>query len=161
VGVWTWVRNVIADRGEQDAVPIFLERDPEGEGYVFRLGVRAGIGGQETARIPVGRRTNPESHPILKEIHHCEVAGRTLEAANPYALREKVGRLLETIAPGHTLPLCYFRVPSMDYELPVYEEDGEFTSPVIGGPRLRAGELAGMRRHVCRYLVSAGYVAEP
>jgi hypothetical protein len=98
---------------------------------------------------------------MLKEIHHCEVGGRTLEAANVHALREKVGRLLESIAPGRTLPLCYFRVPAMDYELPVYEEGGEFSSPVVGGPRLRASDLAGMRRRVCRYLVNAGYVAEP
>src|SRR5918999_514012 len=143
-----------ADSGEHEPVPIYLER-AEDDGYAFRLGVRAGFGGQETARIPVQRRTNPDPHPILKEIHYCEVAGRTLEAANLYALQEKVGRLLEAIAPARTLPLCYFRVPAMDYELPVYEQGGELTSPVLGGPKLRARDLAGIRRNVCRYLVSA------
>ena len=86
--LWAWIRDEIAERGEHDGVPIFLEREPDAEGYAFRLGVRAGIGGQEIARIPIGRRTNPESHPMLKEIHHCEVGGRTLEAANVHALRE-------------------------------------------------------------------------
>ncbi len=153
------MRNVIADRGEHDPVPIFLERGRDGE-YVFRLGVKAGFGGQETARIPVQRRPNPARHPILKEIHLCEVAGTTLEAANVYALRAKVARLLETIAPGRALPLCEFRVPEMDYALPVYEHGGMLTSPVIGGPKLRAHDLAGIRRVVCRYLESAGYVRD-
>ena len=159
MGAWGWARGVIADRGEHEPVPIYLER-AEADGYAFRLGVRAGFGGQETARIPVQRRTNPDPHPILKEIHYCEVAGRTLEAANLYALKEKVATLLEAIAPARTLPLCYFRVPAMDYELPVYEQGGELTSPVLGGPKLRARDLAGIRRNVCRYLVSAGYVRE-
>ena len=70
---------------------------------------------------------NPSPHPILKEIHHCEVAGQTLEAANVYALKAKVERLLETIAPARALPLCYFRAPAMDYELPVYEQGGWLT----------------------------------
>jgi hypothetical protein len=162
---------VIADRGEHEPVPIHLERgtphpahsaEPSASGvthaYAFRLGLRAGFGGQETARIPVGMRLNPAPHPILKEIHHCEVAGQTLEAANVYALRAKVGRLLETIAPARTLPLCYFRVPAMDYELAVYEQGGWLTSPVLGGPRIRARDLGGVRLQVCRYLESAGYV---
>ena len=156
MGVWRWVRDVIADRGEHEPVPIFLERTPEG--YAFRLGLRAGFGGQETARVPVHRRPNADPHPILKEIHECEVAGQTLSAANPYALKEKVGRLLEGIAPARALPLCYFRVPAMDYELPVYEDGGQITTPVIGGPSLKAADLAGIRRTVCQYLVSAGYV---
>jgi hypothetical protein len=153
-----WARRVIAETGEEEPVPIHLERSSEHE-YAFRLGVRAGFGGGETARIPVGRRINPAPHPILKEIHYCEVAGRTLEAANVYALRAKVARALEAIAPGRTLPLCYFRAPAMDYELPVYEEGGWLTSPVLGGPRLRAHDLAGIRVQVCRYLESAGYVS--
>jgi hypothetical protein len=157
VGLWSWIRGVIVDRGEHEPVPIHLERSAQ-HAYAFRLGLRAGFGGQETARIPVGLRVNPAQHPILKEIHHCEVAGQTLEAANVYALRAKVGRLLETIAPARTLPLCYFRVPAMDYELPVYEQGGWLTSPVLGGPRIRARDLAGVRLQVCRYLVSAGYV---
>jgi len=162
---------VVADRGEHDPLPIHLERsarlrgDPVPEGaprwdYVFRLGVRAGFGGGETARVPVGRRVNPSPHPILKEIHFCEVAGQTLEAANVYALKAKVARLLETIAPARSLPLCYFRAPAMDYELPVFEHAGWLTSPVVGGPRLRARDLAGVRRQVCRYLESAGYVSD-
>jgi hypothetical protein len=157
VGLWSWIRGVIADRGEQEPVPIFLERG-EGDQYVYRLGVRAGFGGQETARLPVGRRANPAPHPILKEIHVCEVAGKTLEAANVYSLKAKVSRQLEMIAPARTLPLCYFRVPAMDYELPVYEQGRELTSPVLGGPKLKASDLAGIRQVVCRHLVSAGYV---
>jgi len=171
VRFFAWVGRVIAERGEHEPVPIHLERGPKQSarpsaqgavsaehGYVFRLGVRAGFGGGETARIPVGRRVNPAPHPVLKEIHYCEVAGQTLEAANVYALKAKVARALETIAPGRTLPLCYFRAPAMDYELPVYEQGGWLTSPVLGGPRLRAHDLAGIRLQVCRYLESAGYV---
>jgi hypothetical protein len=160
LGLWRWIRGVIADRGEHDPVPIFLERG-EGDQYVYRLGVRAGFGGQETARLPVQRRPNPAPHPILKEIHLCEVAGQTLEAANLYSLQAKVARQLEVLAPGRSLPLCYFRVPAMDYELPVYEHGRELTSPVIGGPSLRAPDLAGIRQVVCRHLVSAGYVGDP
>jgi hypothetical protein len=174
--VWSWIRRVVADRGEHEPIPIALERgrtahDSGGHAYAFRLGVRAGFGGGETARIPVGRRINPSPHPILKEIHHCEVAGQTLEAANVYALKAKVERLLETIAPARTLPLCYFRAPAMDYELPVYESAerkrsgrreaaGWLTTPVLGGPRIRSRDLAGIRREVCRYLESAGYVSD-
>jgi hypothetical protein len=157
VGLWSWIRDVVADRGEQDPVPIYLERGA-GDQYVYRLGVRAGFGGQETARLPIRRLPNPSPHPILKEIHVCEVAGKTLEAANLYSLQAKVARQLETLAPARSLPLCYFRVPAMDYELPVYEHGGELTSPVLGGPNLKARDLAGIRRVVCRYLISAGYV---
>ena len=157
--VWRWIRDVIADRGEHDPVPIFLEKAGQ-DGYSFRLGLRAGIGGHDTARIPVGKRINPDPHPVLKEIHHCEVAGRLLEAANVYALREKVGALLDSIAPSRSLPLAYFRVPAMDYVVPVYEEDGHIVSPVIGGPNLKSRDLAGIRSEVCRYLVATGYVHE-
>ena len=150
----------MAEDGRPAPIPIDLERAPDGA-YTFRLGVRAGFGGQETARIPIEWRVNPAPHPILKEIHSCEVGGRALEAANVYALRAKVAAQLEAIAPGRSLPLCYFRAPAMDYELPVYEDGGRLHAPVIGGPRLRAGDLAGIRRHVCRYLVNAGYVREP
>jgi hypothetical protein len=123
VGLLAWAGRVIADRGEHEPVPIQLERVSEHD-YTFRLGVRAGFGGGETARIPVSRHINPSPHPVLKEIHRCEVAGRVLEAANVYALKAKVARALETIAPGRTLPLCYFRAPAMDYELPVFEQGG-------------------------------------
>jgi hypothetical protein len=157
VAVFSWIRGVIADRGEHDPVRIHLERTSQ-DSYALRLGIRAGFGGGETARIPVGRRVNSAPHPLLKEIHHCEVAGQTLEAANVHALKAKVERLLETIAPGRTLPLCYFRAPVIDYELPVFEHGGWLTTPVLGGPRLRAHDLAGIRRQVCRYLESAGYV---
>jgi hypothetical protein len=173
VGLLAWVRRVIAERGEHEPVPIHLERGPKHSArpsaqgrdyaehaYAFRLGVRAGFGGGETARIPVGRRVNPAPHPVLKEIHYCEVAGQRLEAANVYALKAKVGRTLEAIAPGRALPLCYFRAPAMDYELPVFEHGGWLTSPVLGGPRLRAHDLAGIRLQVCRYLESAGYVTD-
>jgi hypothetical protein len=158
--VWRWIRAVIADRGENDPVPIFLEKG-EADSYSFRLGLRAGIDGQEIARIPVRKRINPDPHPILKEIHHCEVAGRVLEAANVYALREKVGALLDSIAPSRSLPLAYFRVPAMDYVVPVYEDDGHIVSPVIGGPSLKSRDLAGIRSEVCRYLVATGYVNSP
>jgi hypothetical protein len=161
VSVWRWARHVVADRGEDAPVPIFLERIGHDRGYRFRLGVRAGFGGQETARIEVDRRMNPDPHPVLKEIFSCDVAGRTLEAANIFALQAKVAALLDSIAPARTLPLCYFRVAPMDYELPVYEHEGRITSPIIGGPKLRATDLAGIRRHICRYLVSAGYAREP
>ena len=159
MGVWRWVRDVIADRGELEPVPISLER-AAGGAYRFRLGVRAGFGGQDAARIPVSVRVNPDPHPILKEIHYCEVAGRTLEAANVHALRAKVGRALEAIAPARTLPLAYFRVPAMDYEVPVYEDGAEIISPVVGGRDLKGRDLAEIRRNVCRWLVSAGYVAD-
>lgn len=161
MGLWGWIRDVIADRGEHLPVPVYLEHARGGHGYAFRLGVRAGFGGQETARIPVHVKVNDSPHPILKEVHWCEVAGRTLEAANVYALREKVAQLLDSLAPARTLPLAYFRVPAMDYSVPVYEDDGRIVSPVIGGPNLKAGDLAGIRRVVCSYLMSAGYVSEP
>jgi hypothetical protein len=159
--LWSWIRGVLADRGEVPPVPVYLERGADGHGYVFRLGVRAGFGGQETARIPIHARINPSPHPILKEVHYCEVAGQTLEAANVYALRNKVAALLEVIAPARSLPLAYFRVPAMDYELPVYEDDGRIVSPIIGGPNLKASDLAGMRGVMCRHLIATGYVATP
>jgi hypothetical protein len=160
VGLWRWARDVIADRGEDAPVPIFLERASVENGYSFRLGVRAGLGGQETARIVLHRRPNPDPHPVLKEIHSCEVAGRSLQAANVYSLRAKVAALLDSIAPARTLPLCYFRAPAMDFELPVYEDDGRISAPILGGPRLRAADLAGIRGHVCRYFLAAGYATD-
>jgi hypothetical protein len=160
LSLWSWIRDVVVEQGEPEAVPIHLERSADG-GYAFRLGVRAGFGGQEVARIPIAWRPNPADHPILKEIHSCEVAGRELEAANVYALRAKVASLLEAIAPARALPLCYFRVAEVDYEMPVYEDGDHVVSPVIGGPKLKADDLAGMRRNVCRHLISAGYVHDP
>jgi hypothetical protein len=157
LGVWDWIRGVIAEQGEPERVPLHLERTPEG-GYCFRLGVRAGFGGQEVARIPISCVRNRAPHPLLKEIHSCEVAGQELQAANVYALREKVSSLLEAIAPARALPLCYFRVPDIDYELAVYEDGDRVVSPVLGGPKLKAHDLAEMRGLASRYLVSAGYV---
>src|SRR2546423_1092574 len=111
-------------------------------------------------RGTISRLATASAAPVLKEVHSCEVAGRTLEAANVHALGAKVEGVLAQLAPGGALPVCYFRAPAMDYELPVYEERGDFVSPVIGGPNLRGDDLAGIRRHICRYLVNAGYVAE-
>lgn len=159
MGVWAWVKRVVTEHGELEPVPIGLERTADG--YQFRLGVRAGFGGQETARIPIHVRPNTSQHPILKEIHWCEVAGQTLEAANPYALKDKVARALERIAPAHALPLAYFRVPEMDYELPTYEEDSQIIAPILMGPTLKAPDMAGIRRQICRYLMHAGYVTDP
>ena len=155
----SWIRDTIAYQGEPAPVPIQLER-AAGHDYGFRLGVRAGIGGQEVARLPIHHRMNDAPHPVLKEIYSCEVAGQTLEAANLFALKEKVAAVLETIAPARALPLAYFRVPSVDYSLPVYEDDGQIVSPVLAGPKLKARDLAGIRRAVCRYLLSAGYVED-
>ena len=152
--MWSWARRIATETLVEPQVPIAVER--EGQGYAFRLGVRAGFGGQDTARIPIERRTNPAPHPLLKEIHSCEVAGRTLEAANVQALAAKVAGVLSQLAPGGALPVCYFRAPAMDYELPVYEEGGQFVSPVIGGPNLKGEDLAAIRRHICRYLINAG-----
>jgi hypothetical protein len=157
MSVWTWIKDTIAYQGEAPPVPIGLERAGD-DGYTFRLGVRAGFGGGEAARLPIHHRPNVAPHPVLKEIYSCEVAGQTLEAANLFALREKVGSVLETIAPARALPLAYFRVAAVDYSLPVYEDDGQIVSPVLSGPKLKARDLAGIRRAVCRYLLSAGYV---
>jgi hypothetical protein len=148
------------ERNREAAVEMGAENPPDMPLYSFRLGLRAGFSGQERASIPVFRRVNPHPHPVLKEIYYCEVAGSMLEAANVHALREKVARMLETIAPAKTLPLAYFRVPAMDYSLPVYEEGGRIVSPVLAGPKLKADDLATMRRHACRYLENAGYVSD-
>jgi hypothetical protein len=160
VRLWRWIRGVIVETGEHQPVPISLEREPGADGYALRLGYRAGFGGQVVARIPIRRRANPHPHPVLKEIHSCEVAGRTLEAANVHALKAKVARALETIAPARTLPLCYFRVPAMDYALPVYERRDELTCAGVGAPSLKGHDLAEIRRNVCRYLQTAGYVRD-
>jgi hypothetical protein len=155
--LWARARRVATETVPHADIPISLERVDE-HGYAFRLGVRAGIGGQEAARIPIQRVVNPAPHPILKEVHRCEVGGRQLEAANMHALQAKVSALLEQVAPGQSLPLLYFRAPEMDYELPVYEEGGHYVSPIVGGQSLKAEDLAGIRGNICRYLVSAGYV---
>ena len=61
---WSWFKDVLTDVGEHEPVPIHLEREGE-DAYAFRLGLRAGFRGHETARIPIGRRPNPAPHPIL------------------------------------------------------------------------------------------------
>lgn len=151
-----WIRAVLADTGEEDPVPIALERARDG--YAFRLGLRAGLGGQEVARIPVAVRPNPNPHPILKEIYSCEVAGQQLEAANVHALRTRVAAQLDSLAPARALPLVWFGVPRAAYELPCYEYGDEIVCPILGGSKLRARDLGGMRELVCRHLVGAGYV---
>src|SRR2546423_13972026 len=64
--IWSWIRDVIADRGEHDPVPIYLERG-DGDDYVYRLGVRGGFGRPETARLPAQRRPQPAPHPMPQE----------------------------------------------------------------------------------------------
>src|SRR5919108_304703 len=127
------VESVVPDHVIDQAVPISLERNreaavemgavnpPDVPVYRFRLGLRAGFSGDQSAAIPVFKKVNPHPHPVLKEIFYCEVAGTDVEAANVHALRDKVARVLETLAPGKALPIAYFRVPAMDYSLPVYE----------------------------------------
>jgi hypothetical protein len=167
-----WFVSNVRDVGAHDPIPLELERNREAPVemgakvpadlplYTFRLGLRAGFGGEQPARVPVFKKVNPHPHPILKEIFYCEVAGAVLEAANVHALREKVGKVLETIAPGKSLPLAYFRAPAVDYALPVYEEGGRIVCPVLAGTNLKACDLAEMRQHVTRYLQNAGYIAD-
>jgi hypothetical protein len=159
MSLWTWAKRVVTETEREEPVAIALERTAQG--YAFRLGLRAGFGGLQTARIPVRRRVNPNPHPILKEIHSCDVAGRTLEAANVGALQAKVAAMLDSLAPARTLPLCWFRVPDADYELPVYEHGNDIVCPILGSQKLKAPDLAGIRRLVCRHLMSTGYVTEP
>jgi hypothetical protein len=149
------------ERNREAAVELGAHNPPDMPLYRFKLGLRAGFSGEAEACIPVFRKTNPHPHPILKEIFYCEVAGTTLEAANVQALREKAASMLETLAPAGSLPLAYFRVPEVDYSLPVYEEGGKIVCPVIAGPNLKAKDLATIRGHVYRYLLNAGYVRDP
>ncbi|MGH2991993.1 MAG: hypothetical protein ACRDL1_00450, partial [Solirubrobacterales bacterium] len=135
------------------------ENPPDVPIYLLRVGISGGFGGAR-AGLPVFRHENPSPHPILKEIYRCEVAGKVLEAANVYALRGKVQRQLEVIAPARSLPLCYFRAPRFDYSLPVYEEGSRLVCPVLTGPKIKAEDLAGLREPLIRWLRSAGYLAE-
>ena len=152
MGALSWARGVIADQGDVAPIPVRVEDGPAG--CVLVAGVNGGA-----ARIAVDRRPNPAPHPILKEIHSCDVAGRHLEAESPEALQRKVAAMLEGIAPARSLPLAYFRAPAAGYELPVYDDDGQIVAHAFGGPRSRARDLAGVRAHVARHLASAGYVA--
>jgi hypothetical protein len=171
MNAWTWTKHVITDQtGGVEPVPVDLERNPgavvelgaenppDVPLYVLRVGIESGFG-RTQAGLPVYRRDNPSAHPILKEIYRCEVAGKVLEAANVYALRDKVQRQLEMIAPGHSLPLCYFRAPRFDYSLPVHEEGSRVVCPVLAGPKIKADGLNEIREPVTRHLRTAGYLA--
>jgi hypothetical protein len=168
--VWSWTKGVLRDHtGGVEPVHVGLERNPgavvelgaenppDVPIYLLRVGIGGGFGGTR-AGLPVFRHHNPSPHPILKEIYRCEVAGKVLEAANVYALRDKVQRQLEVIAPARSLPLCYFRAPRFDYSLPVYEEGSRLVCPVLTGPKIKAHDLAGVREPVVRWLRSAGYL---
>jgi hypothetical protein len=170
LSVWSWTKCVVTDQtGGVEPVPIDIERNPDAVVelgaenppdlplYVLRVGVRGGFG-RVLAGLPVFRRENPSPHPVLKEIYQCEVAGKVLEAANIYALREKVQRQLEVIAPARSLPLCYFRAPRYDYSLPVHEEGAHLVCPVLAGPKIKARSLAELRAPVMRHLLTAGYL---
>jgi hypothetical protein len=152
MGALSWARGVIADTGEVTPIPVTVDDGPDGCFLV--AGASDGA-----ARIAVDRRANPAPHPILKEIHSCEIAGRTLEAESAEVLRGKVARMLEGIAPARALPLAYFRAPAAGYELPVYADDDHIVAHAFGGTRSRARDLAGVRAHVSRHLLGAGYVA--
>jgi hypothetical protein len=170
MGLWSWTRHVVTDQtGGIEPVPVDIERNPDAVVelgaenppevplYVLRIGVRSGFG-RVRAGLPVYRRENPSPHPVLKEIYSCQVAGKILDAANIFALRAKVQRELEVIAPARSLPLCYFRASRFDYSLPVYEEGNHLVCPVLTGPALKAESLAEMREPAVRYLQAAGYL---
>jgi hypothetical protein len=170
MGAWEYIKRVTTDQtGGVEPVAVGLERNPDAVVelgaynppdlplFVLRVGIEGGFG-RTRAGIPVYRHQNPSPHPVLKEIYHCEVAGKTLEAANIHALREKVRAQLEVIAPAHSLPLCYFRAPRYDYSLAVYEQGGKLVCPVLAGPKLRADGLAELRRPVVRHLRTSGYL---
>jgi hypothetical protein len=145
------------ERNPGAVLELGAEAPPDVPLYVLRVGVRGGFGGTR-AGLPVHRRENPAPHPVLKEIYQCEVAGKVLESANIYALREKVQRQLEVIAPARSLPLCYFRAPRYDYSLGVYQEGSHLACPVLAGPRIRARTLAEIREPVLDHLRAAGYL---
>jgi hypothetical protein len=145
------------ERNPDAIVELGAENPPDVPLYVLRVGVRGGFGGVR-AGLPVYRRENPSPHPVLKEIYQCEVAGKILEAANIYALREKVQRQLEVIAPARSLPLCYLRAPRYDHSLAVYEEGSRLVCPVLAGPKIKADSLAELRDPVVRHLQTAGYL---
>ncbi|GEM_PF-3236416 len=171
MGLLSWAKRVATDQtGGHEPVPLEIERvpgvavelgakgAPDVPLYVLRVGVRSGFGGTR-AGLPVYRRANDSPHPILKEIYHCEVAGKVVEAANIYALRAKVQRELDVIAPAHSLPLCYFRAPRFDYSLPVHSEGGHLVCPVLAGPAIKASSLSELREPVVAHLRAAGYLA--
>jgi hypothetical protein len=171
MSLWSWTKAVVTDQtGGAEPIPVGLERNPGAVVelgaenppdlplYVLRVGLEGGFG-RTQAGLPVYRRENPAAHPVLKEIYSVEVAGKMLEAANVYALRDKVQRQLEVIAPGHSLPLCYFRAPRFDYSLPVHEQGSRLVCPVLAGPKIKANGLDEIRELVVRHLHTAGYLA--
>src|SRR5918995_798446 len=170
--LWRFIKHVVMDQtGGMEPVHVGLERNPgavvelgaenppDVPIYVLRVEIGSGFGGSR-AGLPVFRHENPSPHPILKEIYRCEVAGKVLEAANVHALRDKVRRQLEVIAPTRSLPLCYFRAARFDYSLPVYEQGSRLVCPVLTGPKIKAHDLAGLREPLVRWLRSAGYLME-
>lgn len=172
MGLWSRTRRIVTDQtGGIEPVEIGLERNPGAVVelgarnppgvpiYMLRVGLAGGFGGTR-AGLPVYRHENPSPHPVLKELYTCEVAGKLLQAANIYALREKAQRQLEVIAPGHTLPLCYFRAPRFDYSLAVYAQGSHLVCPVLAGPRIKADMLAEIREPVIRHLHTAGYLLD-
>lgn len=171
MGTWDWAKRIVTDQtGGLEPIPVELERNPDAVVelgahnppdvplFILRVGIASGFG-RTRAGLPVYRADNPSHHPVLKEIYHCEVAGKRLEAANIYALREKVRRQLEVIAPAHSLPLCYFRAPRFDYSLAVYEQGSHLVCPVLAGPKIKARSLAEIRDPVVRHLQTSGYLA--
>jgi hypothetical protein len=159
MGALAWARSVIADTGEPEPIRVAIDGDTAADAYELTADVRGGLGGAEQARIPVSRRPNPAPHPILKEIHSCDVAGRPLEAESADALRAKVAAALERIAPARVLPVAYFRAPAVKYELPVYESEDGLMVHGFAGPRTRGRDLAELRANVARHLTTAGYLA--
>jgi hypothetical protein len=170
--LWRYIKRTVRDQtGGVEPVKVGLERNPgavvelgaqnppDVPIYILRVGISGGFGGSR-AGLPVFRHENPSPHPILKEIYRCEVAGKVLEAANVHALRDKVRRQLEVIAPTRSLPLCYFRAARFDYSLPVYEQGSRLVCPVLTGPKIKAHDLAGLRGPLVRWLSAAGYLAE-
>ena len=167
---WSYIKRTVRDQtGGIQPVELELERNPgavvelgahnppEVPLFLLRVGIEGGFGGTR-AGLPVYRRENPSRHPVLKEIYSCEVAGKVLEAANIHALREKARRQIEVIAPGGSLPLCFFRAPRFDYSLPVYERGRHLVCPVLAGPRIRADSLAELRGPLVRHMRTAGYL---
>src|SRR5215212_3995292 len=153
MGVFRWARDVVVEH-EMGAPPALTLAE---DGQAFEVDLREG----GRVRLPISRRPNPSPHPILKEIHSCEVAGRTLEAESTDALGERAAAALETIAPGGRLPVLWFRAPATGYEVAAYREGDDLACPVLGsGRRLKAPTVAGLRDQVMRHLVAAGQLHE-
>src|ERR687890_377409 len=108
MGMMRWIRDVVAE--QELGAPPALAVAPGGD--AFEVELREG----GRLRLPITRRPNPSPHPILKEIHACEIAGRTLEAESTDALAVRAAAALEAIAPGGRLPVLWFREPATGYE---------------------------------------------